>query len=124
MKNWSKLSRRYYFRRITASFLVFCMLFSTVAPSLIAGPEGAQVINGDVTFDQNGNYTTITASDQSIVNYSSFDIGLPETVQFIQPSSQASIMNRILSANPTMIDGTLLANGRVFFINPAGVIIS
>ncbi len=123
MKNWSKFSRGYYFRRITASFLVFCMLFSTTAPLLIAGPEGAQVINGNVTFDQNGNYTAITASDQSIVNYSSFNIGVPETVQFIQPSSQASILNRILSANPTMIDGTLLANGRVFFINPAGVMI-
>ena len=33
------------------------------------------------------------------------------------------MLNRILSANPTNIDGTLLANGRVFFVNPAGVYI-
>ncbi len=60
------------------------------------------------------NHTTIHAGQNSIINYSSFNIGVPETVQFIQPSSNASVLNRILSANPTNIDGTLLANGSVF----------
>jgi hypothetical protein len=31
-------------------------------------------------------------------------------------------LNRIPSAHPTTIDGTILANGRVFFVNPAGVL--
>ncbi|MEN6426748.1 MAG: filamentous hemagglutinin N-terminal domain-containing protein [Phycisphaerales bacterium] len=88
----------------------------------VAGPEGATVVHGAATFQQSGNYTTIQASDRAVINYSSFDIARPETVQFIQPSVSASVLNRILSANPTMIDGTILANGRVFFVNPAGVV--
>ncbi len=88
----------------------------------LAGPEGATVVHGTATFQQSGNYTTIQASDRAIINYSSFDIARPETVEFIQPSASASVLNRILSANPTLIDGTILANGRVFFVNPAGVI--
>jgi filamentous hemagglutinin family protein len=89
----------------------------------MAGPEGAKVVNGEVSFQQSGYNTTITASDKAIINYSSFDIAKPEIVEFIQPSSQASVLNRINSAMPTNIEGTLLANGRVFFVNPAGVYI-
>jgi filamentous hemagglutinin family protein len=99
------------------------MFFNTSLSVALAGPEGAQVVNGQVSFQQSGYNTTITASDRSIINYSSFDIARPETVQFIQPSTSASVLNRILSANPTSINGTLLANGRVFFVNPAGVYI-
>jgi len=101
-----------------------CCLIFNGAPSVTrAGPEGAEVVHGQVSFQQSGLNTTIHASDKSIINYRSFDIARPEVVQFMQPSSSASVLNRILSANPTSIDGTLLANGRVFFVNPAGVII-
>jgi filamentous hemagglutinin family protein len=99
------------------------MFFNTSLPVVLAGPEGAQVVNGQVSFQQSGYNTTITASDRSIINYSGFDIARPEIVEFIQPGSSASVLNRILSANPTNINGTLLANGRVFFVNPAGVYI-
>jgi filamentous hemagglutinin family protein len=88
----------------------------------LAGPEGAAVVHGTATFQQSGNYTAIQASDRAIINYQSFDIARPETVEFMQPGASASVLNRILSANPTQIDGTLLANGRVFFVNPAGVL--
>jgi len=117
------LSKKYYFRHIFIYFLACWLFFSTSISVVLAGPEGAQVVNGQVSFQQSGYNTTITASDQSIINYTRFDIARPEIVQFIQPGSSASVLNRILSANPTMIDGTLLANGRVFFINPAGVMI-
>ena len=116
-------SKRYYFRHIFIYFLACWLFFSTSISVVLAGPEGAQVVNGQVSFQQSGYNTTITASDQSIINYTRFDITQPEIVQFIQPGSNASVLNRILSANPTMINGTLLANGRVFFINPAGVMI-
>jgi len=99
------------------------LLLAVSLSAALAGPGGAQVINGQVTFEQSASYTSITASDKSIINYTSFDIAQPETVQFIQPSVDAAVLNRILSADPTRIDGTLLANGRVFFVNPAGVII-
>ncbi|MFZ2147708.1 MAG: filamentous hemagglutinin N-terminal domain-containing protein, partial [Sedimentisphaerales bacterium] len=120
-----KFSKRCYFKSaiVIVYFLTYCMLFNTSLPIALAGPEGAQVVNGQVSFQQSGYNTAITASDKSIINYSGFDIARPEIVQFIQPGSSASVLNRILSANPTNINGTLLANGRVFFVNPAGVYI-
>ncbi|MHC4693434.1 MAG: two-partner secretion domain-containing protein [Planctomycetota bacterium] len=114
-------SQKSIFRSVMVYLLVYCMFFNASVPVLLAGPEGAQVVNGNVTINQSGFNTTITASDKAIINYSGFDISRAEIVQFIQPGTSASVLNRILSANPTNINGTLLANGRVFFVNPAGV---
>ena len=118
-----QLVERPYLRRFITYILICCMLFNLPASVVLAGPEGAEVIHGQVSLQQSGLNTVIHASDKSIINYTSFDIARPEVVQFIQPGSNASVLNRILSPNPTCIDGTLLANGRVFFVNPAGVII-
>ncbi|MHC4121153.1 MAG: filamentous hemagglutinin N-terminal domain-containing protein, partial [Planctomycetota bacterium] len=95
-------------RQIVACILTYLMLFNIVLPVAEAGPEGAQVVSGDVSIAQSGYNTSIAASDKAIINYSSFDIAQPETVQFIQPGSSASVLNRILSANPTNINGTVL----------------
>ena len=116
-------SQRYILRIVCVCTFVIGTMLSVFLPTTQAGPEGAQVVHGDVSFSQSGNTTSITASDKSIINYSSFDIAKPEIVEFIQPSSQASVLNRINSATPTNIEGTLRANGRVFFVNPAGVYI-
>lgn len=118
-----KFSKKLWFRHIKISILTGCLFLTAPLSVVLAGPEGTQVINGQASFQQTGSNTTITASDQAIINYSSFNIAKPETVQFIQPGSNASVLNRIISASPTTIDGTLLANGRVFFVNPAGVVI-
>ncbi|MGD8500523.1 MAG: filamentous hemagglutinin N-terminal domain-containing protein, partial [Phycisphaerales bacterium] len=123
MRLLTKSLRRHHYRWGAACFLTYLVFFNTSLRVARAGPEGAQVVNGEVSIQQSAYNTTIKASNKAIVNYSSFDIAQPETVQFIQPSSSASVLNRILSANPTNINGTLLANGRVFFVNPAGVYI-
>ena len=90
--------------------------------SVIAGPDGQQVVVGNVTFTREGNVWIITASDGSIINYASFDVLPFETIRFLQPSQLSTVLNRINSAAPTMIEGRIEANGRVFFVNPAGVI--
>ncbi|MHC4558146.1 MAG: two-partner secretion domain-containing protein, partial [Planctomycetota bacterium] len=123
MELLTKSLKRCYYRWSIVCFLTCVLLSNAFVSVAMAGPEGAQVVNGQASFQQSGNNTAITASDKAIINYSSFDIARPETVQFIQPSSSASVLNRILSASPTNINGTLLANGRVFFVNPAGVYI-
>jgi len=118
-----KLFRKRSHKWSTVYLPILFLFLSCSVSAVSAGPEGAQVVNGQVTIQQSGNNTAITASDKAIINYSSFDITQPETVRFIQPSSSASVLNRILSANPTNTDGNLLANGRVFFVNPAGIYI-
>lgn len=87
-----------------------------------AGPEGEQVRQGNVRFVRDGSNTTIYASDRSIINYRSFNIGSNESVRFVQPDASSRVLNRITSAAPTRIDGNLSANGRVYIVNPAGVV--
>jgi len=87
-----------------------------------AGPQGARVIRGDVKFNRTGDLTVITASNGSIINYSRFDILRQETVEFVQPSAAARCLNRILSSEPTFIDGTLRSNGIIYFVNPNGIL--
>lgn len=87
----------------------------------LGAPTGEQVVSGQASFVRNGNLTTITASNNAIINYRSFDIGSAEAVRFIQPSSSSRVLNRIQGESPTRIDGTLTANGRVYIVNPAGV---
>lgn len=84
-------------------------------------PEGAQVVRGNVNITRDGALTTIRAGNRSIINFRSFDLSAHETVRFIQPSSTSSVLNRITNAAPSFIDGTILANGRVYFMNPAGI---
>ena len=95
-----------------------------MAATCMAGPENPRVAAGQATFRQRGNTTIIRASDRSIIDYRSFDIARHQTVRFIQPGANATVLNRIQSDAPTRIDGTLKANGRVFLVNPGGIFFS
>jgi filamentous hemagglutinin family protein len=97
-------------------------LIGSVCAKAIAGPEGAQVVRGQVSISRNGADTLIRAGNNSIINYRSFDIARGESVRFVQPNASSRVLNRINSSAPTRIDGSLLANGRVYMVNPAGVI--
>ncbi|MGB2825006.1 MAG: filamentous hemagglutinin N-terminal domain-containing protein, partial [Phycisphaerae bacterium] len=105
--------------RVMLGSTLLAVLFGSWA---VAGPQGEHVIRGNVQFERAGNTTTIHASNRAIINYSSFDIGRQETVQFVQPSATSAVLNRIRSAEPTYIDGALRANGIVYIVNPSGVI--
>ncbi len=81
----------------------------------------SHVVAGAATFAQAGGTTTITAANNTIINYERFNIPHGNTVDFIQPSATARVLNRIIGPSPTQIDGNLNANGIVYFVNPAGV---
>lgn len=95
-----------------------------LAASCLGAPENPRVASGRASFRQRGQTTVIRASDRTIIDYSGFDIGRHETVRFIQPGASATVMNRIHSARPTTIDGTLKANGHVYLLNPNGILFS
>lgn len=95
-------------------------ILSLALPAM-AGPDGEQVVRGDVRFERRGNETWITAGRNSIINYRTFNIASNETVRFIQPDANSRVLNRVTTAAPTRIDGSLFANGRVYIVNPAGV---
>jgi len=88
-----------------------------------ANPHGAQIIEGQVSIDTSTpGVTTITNSPDSIINWHNFSISQNETTQFIQQDNQSAVLNRIIGENPSEILGQLISNGRVFLINPNGVV--
>ncbi len=92
-----------------------------LASTALAQPQGTRVVRGDASITRSGSLTQIRAANNTILSHRSFDIAPGDTVQFIQPSANSRVLNRIAGAAPTRIDGSLLANGRVYLVNPAGV---
>ncbi len=71
-------------RQIMVWLLVLCVAFNPYASMVFGGVEGAEVVSGQATFQQSGNITTITASNGTIVNYSSFNISQLDVGEFVQ----------------------------------------
>ncbi|HCM1955486.1 TPA: filamentous hemagglutinin N-terminal domain-containing protein, partial [Salmonella enterica subsp. salamae serovar 9,46:z4,z24:z39:z42] len=86
-------------------------------------PTGGQIVAGQGSIATSGNTLTVTQNTHSLAaNWHSFDIGKNNTVQFVQPDSSAVALNRVTGGSASQIMGTLKANGRVFLVNPAGVV--
>lgn len=99
-------------------------LLPLLAPGFaLAGPTGGQVIAGQVSIGNPNALTTVVnqTSNTAVVNWQQFNVGGQELVQFVQPSASAAILNRIVGGNPSEILGNLSSNGRVFLINPQGL---
>lgn len=78
-----------------------------------------------VTITQEPNKTVINQSaDKAVINWTSFNVPAGYTVQFVQPSAASWTLNRVTGSQASRIDGTLLANGNIFILNPYGVFFS
>ena len=64
----------------------------------------------------------ITNSPSAVINWQQFSIQQNEVTRFIQQSNSSAILNRVTSQHPSDILGQLLSNGRVFVINPNGIV--
>ena len=53
------------------------------------------VQGGEASFSSVGEEFQITASDGALIDYYNFDIPAGETVRFIQPGSDATVVNKI-----------------------------
>ena len=101
----------------------FYSIFLFLPFLLHALPSTRDVVTGEVTFAEIEQQLKITASDGAVISYpNGFDIGSGETVQFIQPSSSARVLNQIYGESPSQINGNLQANGHVYLLNSAGII--
>jgi filamentous hemagglutinin family protein len=92
------------------------------APAALSNPTGASVVNGQVSFHQQGNLLQITNSPNAIINWQSFSIGANEITRFVQGSASSAVLNRVVGQDPSSILGAMQSNGRVFLINPNGVV--
>ncbi|MCC6212511.1 MAG: filamentous hemagglutinin N-terminal domain-containing protein, partial [Burkholderiales bacterium] len=87
-----------------------------------ANPSGASVAAGAATIQSNGRTLTVTNAPGTIINWQAFSIGAGETTRFLQSSSLSAVLNRVTGGDLSRILGTLSSNGRVFLINPNGLV--
>lgn len=90
-----------------------------------AGPVGPTVVNGAIQVSQPDARTTVVkqSTDKGIVDWQGFSVAAGERVQFQQPNAASVTLNRVTSAaTPSEIYGSLSATGKVFLVNPAGIV--
>jgi filamentous hemagglutinin family protein len=108
---------------IAALAAVGICAFVLASAPVIANPEGGQVVGGSATVSGQGTQTVTVKqeSQKAILNWESFSIKPGEVTQFLQPGAQAIALNRVIGADPSLIYGTLSANGKLILINPNGM---
>ena len=113
-------------KKIFTSFVILSFINSIAFAQSVSNntlPTNPNVISGSANISQTANKLTVNQNtDKLITNWSSFNIGKDATVQFVQPSSTSSALNRVTSSDPSYIFGTLQANGKIILINPNGVL--
>ncbi|OAL76779.1 filamentous hemagglutinin [Acinetobacter sp. SFB] len=105
-------------KTLAVSLLVIC------GTSLAyAQPVGGVVSAGNANISTlPGNMTIQQTSQNVAINWQSFNINRGESVNFVQPNSNSIALNRVLGSDASSIMGNLSANGKVFLINPNGVL--
>ncbi|HVU25190.1 MAG TPA: MBG domain-containing protein [Opitutus sp.] len=113
-------SRTHWFEPL----LALLAMASIVVPSpAIGGPTGGDVVAGNVAITGTSAALNITQTGQAaIVNWQDFSIGAAESVT-INQAANAALLNRMTGANPSELLGQLNADGRVYLINPNGVLV-
>ena len=96
----------------------------TFYPVLVrALPIDGKVVGGAASITQPNPQTLNInqATNKAIINWQGFSINVNELVKFNQPGAASSVLNRVTGVDPSSIFGRLIANGRVFIVNPAGI---
>ena len=115
-------------QRLKLHALAVAAAFSStvIAPWALANPSGPQVVAGQASVNAAGANLTVTNSAGAVLNWQSFSIGAKETTKFVQPNAQSAVLNRVVGINgavdPSVIAGQLQSNGKVFLINPQGIV--
>ena len=86
-------------------------------------PAGGQIVAGQGAVRSAGPTMTVTqSSGRMAIDWQSFSVGAQNKVQFVQPSANSVILNRVLGPDPSTVQGMIRANGQVFLVNPNGVL--
>ncbi|MEF0441743.1 two-partner secretion system exoprotein TpsA4 [Pseudomonas aeruginosa] len=91
----------------------------------VALPSGATVVSGDAGFQTSTDGRHMVIDQQShklITNWNEFSVRADERVSFHQPGQDAVALNRVIGRNGSDIQGRIDANGKVFLVNPNGVV--
>ncbi len=112
--------------RVSRSLFVAAALQATFgAGNLHALPTGGQVVvpgSAQIGAPVN-NALTVTNNPGAIINWQSFSIAPNELVKFVQQNAASAVLNRVTGSQMSEIMGRLQSNGRVFLVNPNGILI-
>ena len=101
----------------------FVGFFLVPAAFLVANPSDPNVVHGQAQFSVDGNTLNVTTSDKTIIEWNRFSIDHGETTAFLQANAQSSVLNRVMSSDPSRLFGTLQSNGRVYLVNQNGILV-
>ncbi|MDE2318617.1 MAG: filamentous hemagglutinin N-terminal domain-containing protein [Rhodospirillales bacterium] len=86
-------------------------------------PQGGAVVGGSASIAQATGSTTITqSSNRAAINWQSYNVGSDAHVTYVQPSTSAITLNRVVTPSPSVIAGHISANGQIVLINQSGVV--
>jgi filamentous hemagglutinin family protein len=107
---------------IIAVFIMFGAAHAHAAGSLPAG--GRFVVGNGTITSPNGTTLNITQnSTNGVMDWTSFSIGTGNTVNIDSGGARNATLARVTGNERSMIDGALNATGRLYLINPQGVVI-
>jgi filamentous hemagglutinin family protein len=88
-------------------------------------PTGGSVAHGSATITTPApkSMAINQTSKRAVVNWQGFSVGQGARVDITQPSASSAILNRVTGSTPSSIAGQLNANGRVYLVNPNGIVI-
>jgi filamentous hemagglutinin family protein len=112
-------------KRRRARMMLLCAIApiaAALAPTARAAVHLSGVVSGSASISQSGPITTIRTSNNAILNFSQFNVARGCTVDFLQPSAASRELDHVNSAAPSLVNGSIVSNGTVYLVNPAGVI--
>ncbi|MGB3242850.1 MAG: filamentous hemagglutinin N-terminal domain-containing protein, partial [Candidatus Omnitrophota bacterium] len=109
-------------KRIPTIITLMIALVCTGAVSVYGLPEVKEVVSGDAEVQYvDSNTMQINATDNTIINYNSFNIQENETVLISLPSNNSQILNRVLGNSASQLNGDLNCNGVFILVNKSGI---
>ena len=108
-------------RGVAVAALLACAWSTPVT----AQPTAGKVIAGQATINALSSTSTLIrqSSGKAIITWSGFSISAGASVIFQQPGPGSIVLNRVTGGVISNLMGTLSANGQVWLVNPAGIVV-
>ncbi|MBL8534181.1 MAG: filamentous hemagglutinin family protein [Betaproteobacteria bacterium] len=92
-------------------------------PTVAPGPGTNIASHGQVSAHIAGTTLMLDqTTPKAVVSWTSFNVASGASVVFRQPDAASAVLNRIFDANPSIIQGSVMANGQIYLVNTNGIV--
>lgn len=128
----NKLNNNFSLRKLLLTALVAGPLATLPAPlwALPSTDAANLTTSSGVTTQIVGSTLNITAPDKAILTWQAFGSGLTnsigsgDVINYFLPASNSSVLNSVSGGVSSTISGSLISNGNVYVLNPAGIVLT